>query len=90
MEEATQEYQTLEEGRTSLQLAFGILYLGFALIVLLSAIWTAIAVADRLVRPIRVLIGASDDVASGNLDVVPCRCTPPMGMLGRWRRPSTT
>jgi two-component system nitrogen regulation sensor histidine kinase NtrY len=51
-------------------LAFGILYLGFALIVLLSAIWTAIAVADRLVRPIRVLIGASDDVASGNLDVV--------------------
>ncbi|MDP3523655.1 MAG: PAS domain-containing sensor histidine kinase, partial [Hoeflea sp.] len=69
MEEATQEYQTLEQGRTSLQLAFGILYLGFALVVLLSAIWTAIAVADRLVRPIRVLIGASDKVASGNLDV---------------------
>ncbi|MDZ7601634.1 MAG: PAS domain-containing sensor histidine kinase, partial [Hoeflea sp.] len=38
-------------------------------VVLLSAIWTAIAVADRLVRPIRVLIGASDKVASGNLDV---------------------
>ncbi|MCY0095018.1 sensor histidine kinase NtrY-like [Hoeflea ulvae] len=70
MEEATKEYQTLEQGRASLQLAFGILYLGFALIVLLAAIWTAIAVADRLVRPIRVLIGASDDVASGNLDVV--------------------
>ena len=69
MEEATEEYQTLEQGRTSLQLAFGILYLGFALIVLLSAIWTAIAVADRLVRPIRVLIGASDNVASGNLDI---------------------
>ncbi|WP_322990508.1 PAS domain-containing sensor histidine kinase [Hoeflea sp.] len=69
MEEATQEYRTLEQGRTSLQLAFGILYLGFALIVLLAAIWTAIAVADRLVRPIRILIGASDDVASGNLDV---------------------
>ncbi|MDZ7602106.1 MAG: PAS domain-containing sensor histidine kinase, partial [Hoeflea sp.] len=34
MEEATQEYQTLEQGRTSLQLAFGILYLGFALVVL--------------------------------------------------------
>jgi len=70
MEEATQEYRTLEQGRASLQLAFGILYLGFALIVLLSAIWTAIAVADRLVRPIRILIGASDEVASGNLDVV--------------------
>ncbi|MEQ8737459.1 MAG: PAS domain-containing sensor histidine kinase, partial [Hoeflea sp.] len=60
----------LEQGRASLQVAFAILYLGFALIVLLAAIWTAIAVADRLVRPIRVLIGASDDVASGNLDVV--------------------
>jgi len=70
MEEATEEYQTLEQGRISLQLAFGILYLGFALIVLLAAIWTAIAVADRLVRPIRILISASDDVASGNLDVV--------------------
>jgi two-component system nitrogen regulation sensor histidine kinase NtrY len=89
MEEATLEYQTLEQGRTSLQLAFGILYLGFALIVLLAAIWTAIAVADRLVRPIRVLIGASDDVASGNLDVVPCRFTPLTEMSGRWPRPST-
>ncbi|WP_299863562.1 PAS domain-containing sensor histidine kinase [uncultured Hoeflea sp.] len=69
MEEATLEYQALEQGRAPLQLAFGILYLGFALIVLLAAIWTAIAVADRLVRPIRILIGASDAVASGNLDV---------------------
>lgn len=70
MREATEEYQTLEQGRAPLQLAFGILYLGFALIVLIAAIWTAIAVADRLVRPIRVLIDASDMVASGNLDVV--------------------
>ncbi|WP_428983024.1 ATP-binding protein [Pseudohoeflea coraliihabitans] len=70
MQEATEEYQTLEKGRAPLQLAFAILYLGFALIVLIAAIWTAIAVADRLVRPIRVLINASDMVASGNLDVV--------------------
>lgn len=69
MREATQEYQTMEEGRTPLQLAFGILYIGFALIVLLAAIWTAIAVANRLVRPIRILIDASDRVASGNLNV---------------------
>lgn len=69
MEDNTAEYRTLEAGRTSLQLAFGVLYLGFALIVLLAAIWTAIAVADRIVRPIRLLIGAADAVASGNLDV---------------------
>ena len=69
MEENTEEYEALEEDRRPLQLAFAILYLGFALIVLLSAIWTAIAVADRIVRPIRMLIGAADDVASGDLDV---------------------
>src|SRR5690606_31094319 len=44
------------------------------LITVLSAIWTGIAVADRLVRPIRQLIGAADEVATGNLDVaVPVR-----------------
>jgi two-component system nitrogen regulation sensor histidine kinase NtrY len=69
VEENTAEYRALEAGRTTLQLAFGVLYIGFALIVLLAAIWTAIAVADRIVRPIRLLIGAADSVASGNLDV---------------------
>jgi two-component system, NtrC family, nitrogen regulation sensor histidine kinase NtrY len=70
MREATQEYQTLEAGRAPLQFAFGILYIGFALVVLIAAIWTAIAVADRLVRPIRILINASDEVASGNFEIV--------------------
>ncbi|MEM9105693.1 MAG: PAS domain-containing sensor histidine kinase [Pseudomonadota bacterium] len=69
MEENTEEFQSLEDGRTPVQLAFAILYLGFALIVLLAAIWAAIAVADRIVRPIRMLIGAADDVANGDLDV---------------------
>lgn len=64
------EYQGLEENRTTTQIAFALLYLGLTLVVLLSAIWTGIAVADRLVRPIRLLIGASDAVASGDLDVV--------------------
>lgn len=70
MEENTAEYQAMEAGRTSLQIAFAVLYLGFALIVLLAAIWTAIAVADRIVRPIRLLISAADSVATGNLAVV--------------------
>jgi two-component system nitrogen regulation sensor histidine kinase NtrY len=70
MEDNTAEYRNLEAGRTSLQIAFGVLYLGFALIVLLAAIWTAIAVADRIVRPIRLLIGAADSVAQGNMDVI--------------------
>ncbi|MDO1583896.1 sensor histidine kinase NtrY-like [Rhizobium oryzicola] len=70
MEDNRAEYQAMEAGRMSLQLAFAVLYLGFALIVLLAAIWTAIAVADRIVRPIRLLISAADAVATGNMNVV--------------------
>ncbi len=70
MEENTAEYKSMEAGRMSLQFAFAVLYLGFALIVLLAAIWAAIAVADRIVRPIRLLISAADSVATGNLAVV--------------------
>jgi two-component system nitrogen regulation sensor histidine kinase NtrY len=70
----TDEYRGLESNRRSTQIAFALLYLGLTLIILLSAIWTGIAVADRLVRPIRQLIGAADEVATGNLDVsVPVR-----------------
>src|SRR5690606_14004024 len=44
------------------------------LVIILAATWTGSAVAGRLVRPIRQLIGAADDVATGNLDVsVPVR-----------------
>jgi two-component system nitrogen regulation sensor histidine kinase NtrY len=70
MEENATEYRSMEAGRISLQIAFAVLYIGFALIVLLAAIWTAIAVADRIVRPIRLLITAADNVASGNMDIV--------------------
>jgi two-component system nitrogen regulation sensor histidine kinase NtrY len=58
------------------QIAFALLYLGLTLVVVLAAIWTGIAVADRLVRPIRQLIGAADEVSTGNLDVsVPVRAS---------------
>ena len=68
------EYSDLEVNRTPTQIAFALLYLGLTLIVVLSAIWTGIAVADRLVRPIRQLIGAAGEVSTGNLDVaVPVR-----------------
>ena len=68
------DYGALEGSRTTVQVAFALIYLGLTLIIILSAIWTGIAVADRLVRPIRRLIGAADEVATGNLDVsVPVR-----------------
>ncbi|RFC66716.1 MULTISPECIES: sensor histidine kinase NtrY-like [Mesorhizobium] len=70
----TDEYRGLEDNRGRFQAAFALPYVTLALIVVLSAIWTGIAVADRLVRPIRQLIGAADEVATGNLNVeVPVR-----------------
>ncbi|MHA6684621.1 sensor histidine kinase NtrY-like [Mesorhizobium sp. A556] len=70
----TDEYKGLEANRRTSQVAFALPYLSLTLIIILSAIWTGIAVADRLVRPIRQLIGAADEVATGNLDVsVPVR-----------------
>ncbi|MCO5147353.1 MAG: PAS domain-containing sensor histidine kinase [Aquamicrobium sp.] len=72
----TDEYRALESNRLTTQVAFALAYLGVTLIVVLSAIWTGIALADRLVRPIRQLIGAADEVATGNLDVaVPVRAS---------------
>lgn len=76
MEANTKRYQEMDANRIPTQIAFALLYFGLTLIVLLSAIWTGIAVADRLVRPIRLLIGAADEVSAGNLDIfVPVRAS---------------
>ncbi|TGS94995.1 PAS domain-containing sensor histidine kinase, partial [Mesorhizobium sp. M8A.F.Ca.ET.213.01.1.1] len=47
----TDEYRNLQDNRRTSQVAFALPYLSLTLIVILSAIWTGIAVADRLVRP---------------------------------------
>ncbi|WP_188852076.1 sensor histidine kinase NtrY-like [Aureimonas glaciei] len=76
MEDRSAEYSSLQNNRIGTQIAFALLYLGITLIVLLSAIWTGIGVADRLVRPIRLLISAADEVSEGNLAVsVPVRAS---------------
>jgi two-component system nitrogen regulation sensor histidine kinase NtrY len=68
------EYKTLEATRFGIQIAFGILYLGIAMVVLLSAIWVGIAFANQLVAPIRRLIDAAEKVSHGTLDIqVPVR-----------------
>ncbi|WP_455475587.1 ATP-binding protein [Bartonella sp. B17] len=70
----TDRYRDLNENRLPTQIAFGMLYLCLFFSLFLSAIWAGIAVAERLVRPIRLLINAADDVASGNMDIfVPVR-----------------
>ena len=63
-----------EAHRHSLELGFATVFVMLALTMLFSAIWLGLAFANRLVRPIRRLIRATDEVASGNLHVqVPTR-----------------
>jgi two-component system nitrogen regulation sensor histidine kinase NtrY len=72
--ESVSEYANLESRRLGVQVAFGLMYTVIALIVLLSAVWIGLNFANRLVAPIRRLIGAANIVSTGNLHVqVPVR-----------------
>jgi two-component system nitrogen regulation sensor histidine kinase NtrY len=73
-QESVAEFANLEQRRAGVQIAFALMYTVIALIVLLSAVWLGINFANRLVAPIRRLIGAANLVSTGNLYVqVPVR-----------------
>ncbi len=61
-------YKALQNNRTGIQLAFGLMYVMIALILLLAAVWLGIWLANRIVAPIRDLINAAQKVSSGDLD----------------------
>jgi len=63
------EYASRRASRLGIQIAFALLYTVIALIVLLSAVWIGLNFANRLVAPIRRLIGAANLVSTGNLYV---------------------
>ncbi|MBI3435798.1 MAG: PAS domain-containing sensor histidine kinase [Proteobacteria bacterium] len=68
------EYAGFEARRLGVQIAFALMYTVIALIVLLSAVLIGLNFANRLVAPIRRLIGAANIVSTGNLHVqVPVR-----------------
>ncbi len=62
-------YQQLESDRGRLLFEFALIYLGFALIVILASIWGALWFAERLARPVGVLASAAQRVGSGDLNV---------------------
>jgi len=68
-EESVGEYATLEARRLGIQVAFALMFAVIALIVLLSSAWIGLDFANRLVAPIRRLIGAANVVSTGNLYV---------------------
>jgi two-component system nitrogen regulation sensor histidine kinase NtrY len=73
-QESVGEYANLEARRLGIQVAFALMFTVIALIVLLSSAWIGLDFANRLVAPIRRLIGAANVVSTGNLHIqVPVR-----------------
>jgi len=62
-------YQQLEADRGRLLFEFALIYLGFALVVILAAIWMGLWFAERLARPVGRLAQAAERVGEGDFDV---------------------
>jgi two-component system nitrogen regulation sensor histidine kinase NtrY len=67
--ETVRLYQQLESERGSVLFNFGLLYLGFALILILAAVWLGLWFAERLSRPVGRLASAAARVGQGDLNV---------------------
>ena len=67
--ETAKLYQQLEAERGRLVFEFGLLYLAFAVILILAAIWLGLWLAEGLSRPVGRLAGAAQRVGAGDLDV---------------------
>jgi len=62
-------YQQRESERGRVLFEFGLLYLGFAVILILAAVWLGLWFAERLARPVGRLTSAAQQIGAGNLDV---------------------
>lgn len=67
--ETVRLYQQLEADRGRLLFEFALVYLGFALVVILAAMWTGLWFAERMARPVGKLASAAERVGRGDLDV---------------------
>nr|WP_093115812.1 PAS domain-containing sensor histidine kinase [Salinihabitans flavidus] len=67
--ESVQLYRQLESERGRVIFEFGLIYIGFAVILILAAIWLGLWFAERLSRPVGRLTGAAQRVGAGDLDV---------------------
>ncbi len=67
--ESAQLYRQLEAERGRIVFEFGLLYFGFAVILILAAIWLGLWFAERLSRPVGRLAGAAQRVGAGDLNV---------------------
>ena len=72
--QVTAAFANFEAHRRNIELGFAAVFIMLSLTLLISAVWTGLTCANRLVSPIRRLIRAADSVASGDFSVrVPTR-----------------
>lgn len=67
--ETVRLYNQLESDRGRVLFNFGLIYLGFAIILILAATWLGLSFAERLSKPVGRLAGAAQRVGGGDLDV---------------------
>ena len=63
------EYAQIESRRLGIQVAFALMFAVIALTILMASVLIGLNFANRMVAPIRRLMGAASDVSTGNLDV---------------------
>jgi len=66
-EDVLKDYRGIQSRARALQLQFNAALFAVALLIVGVAVWIALAVADRLVRPIDELVGAARLIAEGDL-----------------------
>lgn len=64
---AVREYSSMETRRYEAQLTFALVYIVLTLVILLSAIWLGLLIANRMVQPISALIKATQKLGDGDL-----------------------
>ncbi len=67
-QESARLYQQLDTERGRILFEFGLVYLGFVLILVLAAVWLGLWFAERISRPVGRLAGAAQQVGAGDLD----------------------
>jgi two-component system nitrogen regulation sensor histidine kinase NtrY len=72
--QVTAAFANFEAHRLNIELGFAAVFIMLSLTLLISAVWTGLTFANRLVSPIRRLIRAADTVAQGDFSIrVPTR-----------------
>jgi two-component system, NtrC family, nitrogen regulation sensor histidine kinase NtrY len=79
------DYNALIGRSSKLQVTLNVTLYVMSLLIMLAAVWVALRVADRLVKPVGELVGAARRVASGDLDarVTQSKTRDEVGVLSR-------